>query len=59
LVPNKPIKPIDTSDALGLRYDKYGNCVPHSILGNVEDYLQECLAHGKSIVNFLHPYVII
>ncbi len=54
LVPEKPLKPIDTSDNLGIRFDKYGNCVPHSILGNVEDFLQDAVAHGKSIVNILN-----
>ena len=50
-MPDKPIKPIDTSDSLGIRFDKYGNCIPHSILGNVEDFLKESIAHGKSIVS--------
>lgn len=51
LVPNKPLKPIDTSDNLGIRFDKYGNCVPHSILGTVEDFLKEAVSHGQSIVS--------
>jgi hypothetical protein len=51
LVPDKPLKPIDTSESLGIRFDKNGDCMPHSILGSVEDYLQESLANGKSLVN--------
>lgn len=50
LVPNKPTKPIDLSDNLGIRFDKIGNCVPYSILGTVEDFLCEAVANGKSIV---------
>ncbi|CAF0968273.1 unnamed protein product [Brachionus calyciflorus] len=49
LAPERPIKPIDVSDNLGIRFDKYGNCVPYSILGNIEDYLQEAVSNGKSI----------
>ena len=51
LVPEKPLKPIDISDNLGIRFDKYGNCVPYSILGTVEDYLKEAVSHGQSIVS--------
>lgn len=50
LAPDKQLKPIDTSDSLGIRFDKYGNCIPHSILGTVEDYLREAVNHGQSIV---------
>ena len=50
LVQDKQPKPIDVTDNLGLLYDKYGNCVPHSILGTVEDFLQESIANGRSIV---------
>ncbi len=50
-MPDKPLKPIDTSENLGIRFNKNGDCMPHSILGSVEDYLQESLANGKSLVN--------
>lgn len=54
LVPNKPLKQIsEYTDNLGIRFDKTGNCVPHSILGTVEDYLLEAVVNGKSIVNIL------
>jgi hypothetical protein len=56
LVPNSTTKPIDVSDHLGLGFDKYGSVVPHSILGTVEDYLQECVSNGQSIQL---PYEII
>jgi len=49
-LPDKPLKPIDVSDNLGILFDKIGNCVPHSILGSVEEYLQETVAKGKPIV---------
>lgn len=49
-MPDKPLKPIDVSDNLGILFDKNGNCVPHSILGSVEEYLQETVANGKPIV---------
>ena len=54
LVPDKPLKPIDVSDNLGVRFDKYGNCLPYSILGNVEDYLKEAVANGRSIVFYAY-----
>lgn len=50
LAPERPVKPIDVSDNLGIRFDKYGNCVPYSILGTVEDFLREAVTNGKSIV---------
>ena len=53
LAPNKPTKPIDYNDNLGIRFDKYGNCVPHSILGTVEEYLQEAVRNGQPIVRYL------
>lgn len=53
LVPNKSTKPIDTSENLGIRFDKVGNCVPYSILGTVEDFLREAVWNGKSIVTAL------
>lgn len=54
-MPEKPLKPVDTSDNLGIRFDKYGNCVPYSILGGVEDFLQEAVSHGNSIVILEYP----
>ena len=51
LVPNKPLKPIDINGHTGLQFDKYGDCLPYSILGTVEDYLQEIKAQGKQIVS--------
>ena len=37
----------------GLQFDKYGDCVPYSILGPVEGYLQEVKIQGKQIVIYL------
>ena len=53
MVPDKPLKPIDVNDNLGLRFDRYGNCMPHSILGNVEDFIQESTINGKIVVNII------
>lgn len=49
-MPDKPLKAIEVSDNLGILFDKSGSCIPHSILGTVEEYLQESVAHGKDIV---------
>lgn len=49
LVPNKPLKPIDTSDSKGIKFDKIGDVLPHSILGSVEEYLREARLRGNKI----------
>ena len=50
LVPDKPLKQVEIGENLGILFDKNGNCVPHSILGTVEEYLQESVTRGKEIV---------
>lgn len=53
LAPERPTKPIDVAENLGIRFDKNGNCITYSILGSVEEYLQEAIANGKPIdLNF-------
>lgn len=49
LAPERPVKPVDTSENLGIRFDRDGNCIPYSILGTVEEYLQESVTNGKPI----------
>lgn len=49
LVPDKPLKPIDTSENLGIHFNTGGECVPHSILGTVEEYLKEAAARGEPV----------
>lgn len=57
LVPDKPLKPIDVNENLGIIFDKNGDCLPHSILGTVDEYLLESVAHGKQIVNRLNKKI--
>ena len=50
LVSDKPVKLVDLGENLGIHFDNSGNCIPHSILGPVEDYLQDAIVNGNSIV---------
>lgn len=44
--PDAVVKPIDYSGFAGPRYDEDGNVIPHSILGNYEDFHREAVKQG-------------
>ena len=44
--PDSQLKPIDYTSATGARFDNYGNIIPHSILGSVEEFKKQALKHG-------------
>ena len=44
--PDSQLKPIDYTSATGARFDVYGNIIPHSILGSVEEFKKQALEHG-------------
>ncbi|XP_021346742.1 MYCBP-associated protein-like isoform X3 [Mizuhopecten yessoensis] len=44
--PDAPLKPTDVSGFAGPRYDEYGNVIPHSILGNYDDFHKEAVDRG-------------
>lgn len=49
LVVDKPLKPVELNDHLGIHFDSNGNCLPHSILGTLDEYLDQAAAYGKTI----------
>jgi hypothetical protein len=49
LAPNRALKPIDTNNSKGIKFDKIGDVLPHSILGSVEEYLREARFRGNKI----------
>ncbi len=49
LVPDKPLKPVECSDHLGIHFDANGRCIAHSILGSVDEYFQEATARGEEL----------
>ncbi len=53
-MPDKPLKPIEINENLGIAFDKNGNCVPHSILGSVEEFLKEAVENGNQIVGLIY-----
>lgn len=44
--PDAEVKPMDFSGFAGPRYDAAGNVIPHSILGNYEDFQREAVSRG-------------
>ncbi|XP_033725528.1 MYCBP-associated protein-like isoform X2 [Pecten maximus] len=44
--PDAPLKPMDVSGFAGPRYDDVGNVIPHSILGNYDDFHKEAVTRG-------------
>lgn len=44
--PEAKVKPVDYSDAGGVRLDERGQIIPHSILGSVDDYRREASRCG-------------
>ncbi len=49
LVPDKPLKPVEYSEHLGIHFDASGRCLAHSILGSVDEYLQEAAVRGEAV----------
>jgi len=49
LVPDKPLKPLEYSEHLGIHFDASGRCLAHSILGSVDEYLQEAAVRGETV----------
>ena len=49
LVVDKPLKQVELNDHLGIHFDANGNYLAHSILGSLDEYLEQAAENGKPI----------
>ncbi|KAK3576672.1 hypothetical protein CHS0354_004957 [Potamilus streckersoni] len=54
--PDAPIKPMDYSGFSGPRYNADGSVIPHSILGNYEDFRKEAV-HRGDLLDFPETHI--